>query len=170
MNGFDRANETCAATVLVVDDDAAVRTVLQRWIRGLGYQVAVAPGADAAMAMLREWPFDVAVCDVRMPGHDGVWLVDHIRREHPHTSVVLATGLAKLDPHLTLRSGVTGYIVKPFDREELADALQVAIDDCRTRAAHDRHARPAPPAVEGADTPKRLAAQNVVDGVVIDER
>jgi hypothetical protein len=38
------------------------------------------------------------------------------------------------------------------------------------RAAHDRHARPASPAVGGGDTPKRLASQNVVDGVVIDER
>lgn len=111
-------------TVLIVDDDDGVRRVLTRWITDLGYQIVVATDAESALDALRRTPVDVALCDVKMPGRDGIWLVEQMRRAFPSTSIVMATGLPELDPMVTLRPGVVGYIVKPFTRSELDAVIQ----------------------------------------------
>ena len=112
-------SENPAGTILVVDDDEGVRKLLGRWIAAMGHAVKVAPDADTALNIMRESPIDVALCDIRMPGHDGFWLLDQVRRLYPGIAVVLATGLLEMDPMVTLRPGVVGYIVKPFNREDL---------------------------------------------------
>jgi CheY-like chemotaxis protein len=115
-------------TVLVVDDDDGVRRVLSRWVTDLGHQVLVANDADAALDQMRQHAVDVALCDVKMPGRDGIWLVDQLRRGYPRTSIVMATGLTELDPMVTLRPGVVGYIVKPFNRDELDVVIQKGLE------------------------------------------
>lgn len=162
-------------SVLLVDDDDGVRKVLTRWSVDLGHQVQTAASADEAMEIMRRGVVDVAVCDVKMPGRDGVWLVDQIRRNYPYTSIVMATGLTELDPMVTLRSGVVGYIVKPFDRAELDDVIQRGLAACSERSK----ARPARRALPEATTPQgglsasqaqpqgRLLAEPFVDGVVL---
>ena len=57
-------------TILVVDDDEGVRTVLTRWVSDMGYAVKAAEDADKALQVMRDAEIDVALCDVRMPGHD----------------------------------------------------------------------------------------------------
>ena len=73
---------------MVVDDDDGVRKVLARWVADLGYTVKAADNADTALEIMREFPIDVALCDVRMPGHDGIWLLDQVRRHYPEIAVV----------------------------------------------------------------------------------
>ena len=81
-------------TVIIVDDEASVRTSC-----GGGWSLAatpspLAPGADEALRLLEPpRPTAVALCDLRMPGHDGLWLADQLRREHPDTAVIIATGV-----------------------------------------------------------------------------
>lgn len=115
------------ATVLVVDDEDGVRRLLTHWISSLGYTAKSAGDAATALDVLESTPVDVAVCDIRMPGHDGVWLIDQVRKEHPGTAVVIATGLPDMAPTVTLQSGVAGYLVKPFGRRELATVLSHAL-------------------------------------------
>jgi len=138
-------NSKLKGSILVVDDDEGVRRVLSRWTEDLGYRVRAAADADQAMAAMQDSPVDVALCDVRMPGRDGIWLVDQLLRSYPNTSIVLATGLVELDPALTLRAGVVGYIVKPFNRTELDDVIQRGLAACRERSSH-RPAHPSRPA------------------------
>jgi CheY-like chemotaxis protein len=71
---------------------------------------------------------DLALCDVLMPGHDGIWLTNQILSRHPGVPVALATGLMEMDPTVTLRPGVVGYIVKPFKRQAVAALLTAAFD------------------------------------------
>ena len=110
--------------VLVVDDDEGVRKVLGQWVQRLGYDVHVADSAEAALEVLEHHPIDVALCDVLMPGNDGLWLADRIRERFPEVAIVLATGLNELDPTATLRAGVVAYVVKPFSHEEISGAIQ----------------------------------------------
>jgi len=117
-------SEQVSGTILVVDDDEGVRRVLTRWVADMGYAVQAADGAEKALEVMRDIEVDVALCDVRMPGHDGIWLIDKMRRLHPDTAIVLATGLLEMDPMVTLRPGVVGYIVKPFDREALTEVVK----------------------------------------------
>jgi DNA-binding NtrC family response regulator len=115
------------ATILVVDDEDGVRRLLTHWITSLGYTAKSAGDAATAVDLLNSTQVHVAVCDIRMPGHDGVWLIDHIRKEHPHTAIVIATGLPDMAPAVTLQSGVAGYLVKPFHRHDLAMVLAHAL-------------------------------------------
>jgi CheY-like chemotaxis protein len=114
-------------TILVVDDDIGVRALLRRVIGDMGYRVMEAADALSALEILDKGNVSLALCDVRMPGRDGVWLVDQILTRFPGVPVALATGLMEMDPHVTLRSGVVGYVTKPFKRTDLADVIRAAL-------------------------------------------
>src|SRR5258708_19702603 len=80
-------------TVLVVDDDRAVRDVLSAVLRDEGYPVRQAPSADEALELLRgDGTVPLVLCDMKMPEHDGLWLLDQIIQRHPQAAVVMLTG------------------------------------------------------------------------------
>jgi DNA-binding NtrC family response regulator len=113
------------ATVLIVDDEDGVRRLLAHWVKSLGYTSRTADDAVTAMEMMKSMPVDVAVCDLRMPGRDGVWLIDQIQKESPSTAVVIATGLPEMAA--TVQSSVAGCLIKPFQRRDLATVLSHAL-------------------------------------------
>jgi DNA-binding NtrC family response regulator len=113
-------------TILVVDDDAGVRGLLRRVIGDMGFRVVEAGDALAALDVMEAEDVSLAFVDIRMPGRDGVWLVDQIVTRHPGTPVAVATGLGEMDPQVTLRAGVVGYVMKPFKRADLADVIRAA--------------------------------------------
>jgi CheY-like chemotaxis protein len=76
-----------ARTVLVVDDEASVRNIMRRWLVSRGYLVSLAADAAKALEHLSTSPTAVALCDLNMPGRDGLWLADQLRREYPDTAV-----------------------------------------------------------------------------------
>jgi CheY-like chemotaxis protein len=117
-----------ARTVLVVDDDEATCRLLGDWIRHLGFHVMTALNAQQALSLMRAHPADVAFCDIVMPGYNGIWLIDQLREQFPQTAIVIATGLTKMDPAVTLAPAVAAYLVKPFDLDDVASALGSAID------------------------------------------
>ena len=114
-------------SVIIVDDDEPTCHLLADCVRLLGFDVQIATSATQALAMMRAHPVNVAVCDIVMPGYDGVWLINRIRREFPRTAVVVATGLAKIDPALAMAPCVAAHVVKPFDFDDIAEALGSAI-------------------------------------------
>ena len=114
-------------TILVVDDDAGIRGLLRRVIGDMGYHVVEAGDALTALDVLESSAVSLAFVDIRMPGRDGVWLVEQIVTRHPGTPVAVATGLSEMDPAITLRAGVVGYVVKPFNRSDLADVIKAAM-------------------------------------------
>ena len=161
-------------TVLVVDDDDGVRRVMARWVADLGYQVVVAADAESALDAMRLNPVDVALCDVKMPGRDGIWLVEQMRRAFPAVSIVMATGLTELDPMVTLRPGVVGYIVKPFNRAELDAMIQQGL--AARPGGPGGPAAPQPLLTEGPASPGAPEAPGeagmrwagpIVDGIVL---
>lgn len=118
-----------AHRVLIVDDENNVRDLLARWLETGGYSVTTAASAEEALGLLRHQPSAVALCDIRMPGHDGVWLAEKIREQFPETAVIMATGVQDVAPALqALRQGVIDYLTKPFDRERLREAVTRGLD------------------------------------------
>jgi CheY-like chemotaxis protein len=113
--------------VLIVDDSYDMRQLIRRWVEDAGYQVMVADGAQTGLQICKESTVDIAVCDVRMPGRDGVWLADQLRTQSPHTVVVFATAVEDLNPFVTLGPGVAAYVVKPLRRTEVIAALTRAV-------------------------------------------
>jgi putative two-component system response regulator len=118
-----------AASVLVVDDEQAVRQLMSTWLNRDGYTVVTAETAEHAVDLLEREPLAVALCDIRLPGHDGLWLADRIRRAYPETAVVMATGVLDIAPAVeSLRQGVVDYLTKPFERGRLQDAVRRGVE------------------------------------------
>ena len=114
----------------------------------LGYVVDVALDAEAALVTMLDHPAHVALVDIRMPGHDGIWLIERLQKSHPHTAIVIVTGIVDLDPRVTLRPGVVGYLTKPFDTTQVQDVVAKAVALVRSSHAESKHALAAPLADE----------------------
>jgi DNA-binding NtrC family response regulator len=122
--------------VVVVDDEPAVLALTTRWLEASGYAVRAAASADEGLALIEADPPGVLVCDVAMPVHDGFWLVDQVRRRFPDIAIVMATGGHDLEAAAaTLRRGVSDYLMKPFTRARLLDAVTAAMPDADAPAA-----------------------------------
>lgn len=115
------------ARVLVVEDEPAVARLVRECLLEEGHRPLEAAGGEAALAALREEPFDLVVSGVHMPGLGGLDLYDAIRREHPRLAgrVVLITG-DTLEDGTTRRARAAGIdvLTKPFDLAELNAAVR----------------------------------------------
>jgi putative nucleotidyltransferase with HDIG domain len=115
---------TTVASVLIVDDEPAVRDIMARWVASLGLSARTAASADEALVKLRAERCDLAVIDIRMPGHDGFWLVDELHRRHPDIAVVLSTAYAALLEAEPSPLHIADLLIKPFPRERFVMAVE----------------------------------------------
>ena len=124
------APEAGAATgrVLVVDDNAEVRMMLEDALTALGYRTrTVADGAAAVRAVIDESP-DVVLLDVYMPGLSGVGALPTIVALAPHAKVIMISGAANEDVlKRSLAFGAHDYVTKPFEISSLSRALETAL-------------------------------------------
>ena len=106
-------------TILVVDDDPKIRSVLGRGLRFEGYDVQIAAGGQEALQLARETPFDLVVLDLTMPRMDGLEVCRRLRRGVSVPILMLTARDAVTDRIVGLDSGADDYLTKPFDFEEL---------------------------------------------------
>jgi two-component system response regulator MprA len=114
--------------VLLVDDDASIRRMLERTLVAEGYEVAaVADGGAALAAVERSMP-DVLVVDVGMPGVDGLALTRRLRAKGLAVPILLLTARDALEERVAgLDAGADDYVVKPFESEELIARLRALL-------------------------------------------
>jgi DNA-binding response OmpR family regulator len=111
--------------LLVAEDDAALRSVLERGLRQQGYVVDVAADGTEALRFLATYEYEVVVLDWRMPGQSGVDVLRTIRRRQLATPVLMLTARdTTADRVEGLDAGADDYLVKPFAFEELAARLR----------------------------------------------
>ena len=114
--------------VLLVDDERRIRDLLATWLGTEGYSINQAADPAGALAVLAAKPIAVAVLDKDMPGdHDGLWLVEQIQQSHPTVAMLLATGDDAIPPRIHLSRGIQGYMVKPFRKELVIQAVHDAL-------------------------------------------
>jgi RNA polymerase sigma factor (sigma-70 family) len=120
-------------TVFVVDDDTSVRTALKRLIKSLGFQVET---FDSAQAFLKHGPHDGPAClilDVRMPGMGGIELQVQLTRTGVHMPIIFITGHGNIPMSVkAIKAGAVDFIEKPFEDQQLVDAINIAIKKNRT--------------------------------------
>jgi two-component system response regulator AtoC len=122
--------------ILVVDDDEALRESLAMLLAAEGYEVVTAGDADAALARLEE-PVDVVLCDVRMPGRDGLELLPDLIRRLPGAPVLLMSAYGSGDLAVeALKRGAFDYLAKPFQPAEVLLAIKKARERERLRRAN----------------------------------
>jgi two-component system response regulator MprA len=115
-------------TVLLAEDDRAIRHALERALALEGYQVtAVADGVEA-LAQAHRTPPDVLVLDVMMPGIDGLQVCRVLRAEGDRTPILMLTALVETADRIAgLDAGADDYVVKPFDVEEVFARLRALL-------------------------------------------
>jgi putative two-component system response regulator len=129
------ADNAPGSRVLVVDDDPLVCRSLEQLLEHDGYEPVCANQVDQALQLLDEQPFEVVLCDVRMPGQTGLELVEHATEDHPDVAVVVVSGLD--DRHVAetaLELGAYDYVVKPCRPNDLF----VAVANALRRRQRDR--------------------------------
>src|SRR5262245_30801999 len=118
-----------AAQLLLVEDDTAMRQMLESLFRQEGYAVAEAATANAALELARQTDFDVVLSDIKMPGKSGLELLGALRELRPDTPVVLMTAFGSIDTAVdAMRAGAFGYTTKPFQPEEVLRTVKRALD------------------------------------------
>ena len=122
------------ARILVVDDEASVREILSRRLERWGHQVASAPSAEAALEKMKQSRPDIVLCDVIMPVHDGVWLLNQILELWPQMIFVAVSGAQDINTVMELRKlGAVDFVPKPIGREMLRQALDRALATLESR-------------------------------------
>jgi two-component system response regulator MprA len=123
-------------TILVVDDDAALRRALRRVLAASGFEVAEAASGMEALAELRSRSFDLVVLDVMMPGRDGIEVCEQIRAQGEGLPVLMLTARdAVRDRVVGLEAGADDYLVKPFANEELVARIRALLRRAGTAQA-----------------------------------
>lgn len=106
--------------ILVVDDEEPIRRLLGYLLQSHGYETALAGDAKEARHRLGDSPYALVLCDVRMPGESGMDLVRNLLNQHPHTAAIMVTGLdSSILANAALEMGAFGYIIKPFESNEV---------------------------------------------------
>lgn len=115
-------------TILVVDDEHVVRTVLERSLKREGFRVVTAGDGVEALEKLRGTKIDIVISDIMMPKMDGLELLVEVKSEFADVPVILITGYAdQFSGKQALEAGAEDFIVKPFKNQDIRYALQRTI-------------------------------------------
>ena len=129
--------------IIVVDDEAEVREMIQEYLAQHGYDVAAASSGAELRAMLQKQTPDLVILDVRMPGEDGISLARHVRETHGAGIIMVTAAAAVVDRIVGLEVGADDYVAKPFDPRELLARVKSVLRRTVARAAGATAARAA---------------------------
>ena len=121
--------------VLILDDEAEVRSAIRMQLKGTRFELLEAENFDQALNLLQEnvLTVDVIICDVRMPGVDGVQAVATFQQEYPNTPVIILTGFPDVDLAVNFmkKQDVMDYLTKPVEKQKLIAAVEKAAGERR---------------------------------------
>jgi DNA-binding NtrC family response regulator len=116
------------AQILVIDDEPLMRDFLEEALSRAGYGVMTAVDGTAASEEIRTNSFDLIVSDLKMPGIDGLELLEHVKKTQPECSVVIMTAYASVETAVqALKAGASDYIMKPFTPDEIEHVVKKAL-------------------------------------------
>ncbi len=116
-------------SILIIDDEVQIRTVLLKCLEYDGYQVVGAPNGKVGMELFRDEPFDLVVTDIVMPEREGIEIIMELRQYFPETKIIaISGGSLNLEPNNILytakKLGVHSALLKPFEIEEFLSTVK----------------------------------------------
>jgi len=117
---------------MVVDDEPAARLSLAELLSLEGYEVVAAASGEEAVDLLPEGPFDLAIIDLKMPGMDGLDVVQVLQERSPDTVIIMLTAHGTLETAVqAMRQGAHDYLLKPANVNEIMASVQAGLDKRR---------------------------------------
>jgi excisionase family DNA binding protein len=116
--------------ILVVDDEASIRDLLQKTLALAEYDVEVAADGRSALERMRLYPYDLLIADLKMPGMDGLTVIREARRYKADLPVIIITGFSTESSAIdAVNLGVAGYLTKPFRVPQVLAAAAKALGE-----------------------------------------
>ena len=112
--------------ILIIDDNADIRLILDELIRDSGYKTRIAANFNQALSEIDKKLPDVAIIDVKLDkgDNDGIELLNHIKKKNKDIPVIIISGHANIEMAVnSLKSGAFEFIQKPFDKERLINII-----------------------------------------------
>jgi len=124
------AEKSTDVNVLVVDDDASILGVVSEVLEDDGYVVSTAATGEEAIELLKSNQFSLVMSDIRLPGINGVQVLEQVKRMNPRTNVIMITSHGSLDTSIdAIKHGAYDYLLKPFeDLSLISSAAKRAVD------------------------------------------
>lgn len=121
--------KTNSGSLLVVDDDQNVLEAMADYLRSLGHRTETSLTCLDAIERLKEFPFQVVVCDVNLPDQDGFHLLEWVQANTPETAVIMLTGYGTIESAVeAIQLGAFEYLTKPVIDEELSLTIERCLD------------------------------------------
>ena len=121
------------ACILLIDDEASVRSTLGKYLTHAGHEVVKASDGKQAMELLEESPVDLIIADLYMPEMDGIEFTSRLGQQVPDVKIIAISGGGYLDKHEVLEMarnlGAARTLAKPFTRDELLAAVQEVLTE-----------------------------------------
>lgn len=112
-------------SILVVDDERIVRESFLHWFRKYGCKTEAAASGLEALEKLERYPFDLLFVDIKMPGMDGLELLDRVKQQYPDAIVIIITAYGSIDTAVkAMKMGASDYLLKPFQPDQLSLVLE----------------------------------------------
>jgi len=112
-------------SVMIVDDEAIVRESLFHWFKKYGHFVETAASGFEALEKLGKYPFQLLFVDIKMPGMDGIELLEKVKTDYPDTLVIIITAYGSIESSVkAMRIGATDYLLKPFKPDQLSLVME----------------------------------------------
>lgn len=117
-------------SILVVDDEEALRTVLSSELASEGYAVDTASDGDEAISIIQDKPFDLVLLDIKMPRVDGFEVLKFIKKNTPAVKVIMLTAFADLKNAIESKKlGAEDFISKPYDLVDLLTTIERVLSE-----------------------------------------
>ncbi len=131
-----RGRASAPGSVLIIDDEAAIRESLQTLLEMEGYSVETAESGAQGLARMAEQPFDLVLLDFALPERNGIEILRDIRERDPQLSVIMITAYGTVENAVNaMQAGAVNFIQKPWDNEKLLADIRTCIG--RTRAEEE---------------------------------
>ena len=143
--------------LLIIDDDAAFCAMLQTFLLKKGFKVSIGFSAAQGLKQIGDTFFEVVITDLRLPDHDGIHVLNEVKRLSPKTQVIVMTGYAQVKTAVkAIQKGAFDYIEKPVQPDEILTKIQAAAgcDENMTQ-----------PALKTGDNSKSVVASVLVPGI-----
>ncbi|MDM8548856.1 sigma-54 dependent transcriptional regulator [Desulfobacterales bacterium HSG2] len=112
-------------SIMIVDDEMIVRESLFHWFEKAGHVTDTASSGAEALEKLEKFPFDILFADMKMPGMNGIELLEKVKEEYPETTVVIITAYGSIETAIkAMKTGASDYLLKPFKPDQLSLVME----------------------------------------------